>query len=298
MNIGSTITRLRKERAMTQEQLGQAIGVSAQAVSKWENGGMPDAELLPAIADRLGVTVDTLFGREEVPTENMTQTLVRWLVAIPAERRMRALFDLLCVTLRSPYYVDDEALANLVKSMQLPMASCWSSDIVNGTEEILWMRSSSVLEQGLQLTVPAEDCPLFLLLPEPPEGYEASFADNERYRQLFSALAAPGALEILRCLYGKKARYYSAKAISRLSGVGLPETEDCLRAMWKSHLLNKTEVETEVEPMEVYQLTNTEAFVPFLLMARWLSEDFASYICHWEGRTSPILRRKETDHEA
>jgi len=62
-SIGQTIAELRKQKGSTQEELASAAGVSAQAVSKWENGGAPDAELLPAIADFLGVTVDRLFGR-------------------------------------------------------------------------------------------------------------------------------------------------------------------------------------------------------------------------------------------
>ena len=63
--LSGRIAELRKERGLTQEQLGQLVGVSAQAVSKWEKGGAPDVELLPALADRLGVTIDGLFGREE-----------------------------------------------------------------------------------------------------------------------------------------------------------------------------------------------------------------------------------------
>ena len=61
--IGENIAAIRKEKGITQEQLAKGVTVSAQAVSKWENGGMPDTELLPAIADFLGVSVDALFGR-------------------------------------------------------------------------------------------------------------------------------------------------------------------------------------------------------------------------------------------
>lgn len=53
-SIGETINRLRKEKGITQEDLGKAVGVSTQAVSKWECGGVPDTELLPAIADYFG----------------------------------------------------------------------------------------------------------------------------------------------------------------------------------------------------------------------------------------------------
>ncbi|MBQ4428303.1 MAG: helix-turn-helix transcriptional regulator [Clostridia bacterium] len=73
MNIGSNIARLRREMGLTQEQLGNLVSVSAQAVSKWENGGMPDTELISAIADALHVTIDTLFGREDVKSADMQE---------------------------------------------------------------------------------------------------------------------------------------------------------------------------------------------------------------------------------
>lgn len=49
--LSERIAVLRRERGLTQEQLGQLVGVSAQAVSKWEKGGAPDVELLPTLAD-------------------------------------------------------------------------------------------------------------------------------------------------------------------------------------------------------------------------------------------------------
>ena len=62
--LSKNIARCRKQIGMTQEDLGQALFVSGQAVSRWERGGTPDAELLPKIADALGVSLDVLFGRE------------------------------------------------------------------------------------------------------------------------------------------------------------------------------------------------------------------------------------------
>lgn len=61
-SIGKRIARLRKERAMSQENLAEKIGVSSQAVSKWENDqSCPDISLLPKLADLLGVTADELL---------------------------------------------------------------------------------------------------------------------------------------------------------------------------------------------------------------------------------------------
>lgn len=67
MNIGKNITALRKDAGMTQEELANQIGVSAQAVSKWETGvSMPDILLLPVIADVFDITVDEIYtGKKE-----------------------------------------------------------------------------------------------------------------------------------------------------------------------------------------------------------------------------------------
>ena len=69
MSIGKNIARLRKEKGLTQAELGDILGVSNQAVSKWESGmTMPDVMLLPALADTFGCYIDELFSRK-VQTE-------------------------------------------------------------------------------------------------------------------------------------------------------------------------------------------------------------------------------------
>ena len=54
-----------QQKGITQEQLGNLAGVTCQAVSKWERGGVPDAELLPSQSRALDVSIDTLFGLKE-----------------------------------------------------------------------------------------------------------------------------------------------------------------------------------------------------------------------------------------
>ena len=62
-DIGAKIRELRLARSMTQEQLAQRLNLSAQAVSKWENGiTMPDIQLLPELSVVFGVTIDELFS--------------------------------------------------------------------------------------------------------------------------------------------------------------------------------------------------------------------------------------------
>ena len=63
------IAQLRRDAGMTQEQLAARLGISFQAVSKWENNqSCPDIMLLPSLADIFDVSIDSLFGRESVET--------------------------------------------------------------------------------------------------------------------------------------------------------------------------------------------------------------------------------------
>ena len=67
--IGKRIMTLRKSRGMTQDQLAEKLGVSPQAVSKWENDQTcPDISLLPKLSKILGVTVDELLSGKQAAT--------------------------------------------------------------------------------------------------------------------------------------------------------------------------------------------------------------------------------------
>lgn len=78
LNIGSTIQQLRHQHGIGQGELAEALGVSAQAVSKWETGkANPDLCLLPGLADYFGVSIDSLFEVvqhvQELPKEAVEQ---------------------------------------------------------------------------------------------------------------------------------------------------------------------------------------------------------------------------------
>lgn len=65
MTLGTQIATLRKQNNTTQEALAQQLGVTNQAVSKWESDQCcPDVTLLPKLADYFGITIDALFGRQ------------------------------------------------------------------------------------------------------------------------------------------------------------------------------------------------------------------------------------------
>lgn len=65
LDLGNNIRKLRRRDRRTQEALAEALGVTSQAVSRWESGGSyPDMNLIPSIANFFGVSIDELFGYE------------------------------------------------------------------------------------------------------------------------------------------------------------------------------------------------------------------------------------------
>jgi transcriptional regulator with XRE-family HTH domain len=76
MSIGKNIAKFRKDAGLTQESLGELLGVTNQAVSKWESEvSMPDIMLLPKIAHALEVTLDDLFA-ERAPNPSPSDSRV------------------------------------------------------------------------------------------------------------------------------------------------------------------------------------------------------------------------------
>lgn len=294
-SLSATITRLRKERGLTQEQLGQLVGVSAQAVSKWEKGGAPDVELLPVLADRLGVSIDALFGRADPSTADITTQFQQWLLSIPSKERFSALFELLAAT--STCLGSDLMSSGILPPMS-PGDTCYMDNIIPNATSRTWLRAYVHAEEGLLLGVLAKDFPLYLLMPEPSEGYQNNLPTPEECRKLFTALALPGALEILLYLHKRERNFYHPSAIAKHTKLPLEDVLAALPKMAECELLKKKDLELEDGPTQVYTLHNNFSFVPFLFLARWVMQPEDAYVFACDTRNRPILapppEKKET----
>ena len=81
IKINEQIAFLRKQKGLTQEELANALGVTNQAVSKWESAQCcPDIQLLPLIADYFGVSIDELMGHNAVVQKNKTGFIIDSLI--------------------------------------------------------------------------------------------------------------------------------------------------------------------------------------------------------------------------
>ncbi len=124
IKTGKFIAELRKEKGMTQEELGERLGVNSRSVSRWENGhGMPDISLLLKLAEVLGVTVQELLegsrrerksGNAGVVTYEGLHTVVRYLnqerAAWKKQIDSSLKFSLFCVGVATVGYVVMELL--------------------------------------------------------------------------------------------------------------------------------------------------------------------------------------------
>ena len=76
LNLGTKIRELRRRDGRTQDNLAEALGVTAQAVSRWESSGSyPDMEMIPAIANYFHVSIDELFGYHDEREEKIKTIL-------------------------------------------------------------------------------------------------------------------------------------------------------------------------------------------------------------------------------
>lgn len=74
-HIGEYIGMLRKKKGLTQTKLGEVIGVSDKAISKWENGdGLPDVGVLTSLASALDTSVDSLLNGGPIPLKRLLKS--------------------------------------------------------------------------------------------------------------------------------------------------------------------------------------------------------------------------------
>ena len=293
ISIGAHIARYRKAAGLTQEELGQSAGVSTQAVSRWECGGTPDVALLPSIADRLGVSIDALFGRE-VSGGDIRAAVTDWMSGLPEEKRLDALCRLVWYASQGLTGRDDLKMSEqYLERCAVPMEDCVDNVLLKTVVET---------EQGLALGIGAEDLSFMLLFPEPKGGYQQFLAPDERYRQLFSALSLPGAMVLLRYLYSHKSRCYTAAALAKALELSQEQAAQALDAMEKMNLLSRQEIvlETGVEP--VWMVQERGALVPFLYLAQILMEKGEGFQMNWQTRKRPLFvwqeeKTKGEDHE-
>lgn len=282
--IGEQIAKFRKARELTQEELGRAVGVSTQAVSRWERGGAPDVSLLPAIADTLGVTTDALFGREGGAPESFQEDFVRWLASLDPSALFRELQRLMWLVCRKTTRLH----LKLPIQEDYPDSCLYTPD--DHTEPI-FIGTQLARETGFLLGVVGQDMSFTGIFPEPEAGYLAYLAPCDEYRRLFSALAAPHALEILLDMAAEKQRFTLPVTVAKRLGIPQEEAAAAMTAMEKANLLDSQELELPEGVVSTYELSCTRNIIAFLYYARLMGARGQAFWYQLYDRKTPWLRR-------
>lgn len=284
--LSERIAALRKERGLTQEQLGKLVGVSYQAVGKWEKGGAPDVELLPVLAEKLGVSIDTLFGLEGGEKVDVERAVGAWLRSLPEKERMERFCRLVWVSIR---YL---ALGALDIPRMEYLKTCRFQ--MDGWENLMYtlVRGGG----GLLLDVHAEDLSFVTLWPEPKEGYMAYLFPMEYFRQLFALLARPGCLELLEELCRRKTNYFVPAVIAKQTGMATETVTGLLDGLEEVGTVRTLKLETEEGEVKAYMLAEPMNLVPLLFSAQSFMKVGVNYIYLYDDG-EPLLRGAKWKHQ-
>ena len=117
--FSETLSRLRRERGLTQAELGARLGISKSAVSMYECGNRePELDLLRAMADVFGVSESVLLGRPESELVNDDPELTEYLQQLRDRPELRMLFSLT----KNATKQDVEAAVRIIEALRAPDA--------------------------------------------------------------------------------------------------------------------------------------------------------------------------------
>ena len=274
--IGKQIASMRKDRGIKQEELANYVGVSTQAVSKWENGGVPDTELLPKIADFFSVSVDCLFGRNITDYSDLQTALIKKIIASPHEEQFKTVFNYCWDMERAMYghMPKDGSIEDYEKEL--------------GKQE---QRYSSIMsDYGFTRMGVANKLQYFLLVPEIQNTDIAIFegVDYLTFFKDFSDKDVFDACVLLNKRDGSKA--FTENLFIKNLKIEADKAKQIISVLEKYNLLHKTHIEMDDELQTVYNFKPTPSFIAFLIFAREMIKTPNKFSYYSGGRNKPYLK--------
>lgn len=255
--FSSQLQRLRKEHNVTQETLSAHLGVSPQAVSKWENGSYPDGDLLPKIADFFGVSIDYLYGRAKEDS-SVVQQMIDELrkIVYDSEDGTKKFFE---QALDYAWAIQTASWKNNKYFYDRPEISDTDSitvSEVNHKSGFTYMRLNKDLEY-------------FFLVKQPKEGFAKRLKITDETAELFAFLGDKTNLKILQyMLTFKWQEAVRAKTIAKLLNIPLEKAEKALDFLCKFNgMFSKGSIINEDNKSDnMYQTSPVKAIAPIMLM--------------------------------
>ena len=248
------IAKLRKEKNITQEELAKAVGLSGQAVSKWESGGSPDIEMLAPIADYFGVSIDSLFDRKINDYANFDSAIENSLIEIkdPAEKSKKA-FEYCSVIRRS--VTGDPTIT----SQDGPITAS-----INYTRDCIIYISDTYEKK------------YFFMIPEISQGIREMLEFKEEYIKLFEALSNTDVLKALLYLLVVQTSTFTTKLLEKNFNISFEKAQDIIHKLESIGMIISVDTELDGEVKQSNRFTHSHSFIPFLLFANNLTSDISN----------------------
>ncbi len=232
--FNTTLKNLRKDKGITQEQLAESVGVSPQAVSKWEMNSYPDASLLPAIAEFLGISIDELFGNQKENVE-MEKRIVDYVRETPEEEMYEKIMKIgraiICgmMGMNDFYALDvwgDEDDIPFNKAYSPPFSQ-FEND--NGFLQIRWGKRLNYL----------------YVMPEFEGGYDDLLRYDESYLRLYRFLSIPNAIRAMYFFTGRKRNaYFTVDSVVTALGIEKKNAEEIVKEMKELSFVDEATLDT------------------------------------------------------
>ncbi|MDE6579534.1 MAG: helix-turn-helix domain-containing protein, partial [Ruminiclostridium sp.] len=247
-----SLKEIRKKKGITQEQLADAVGVSAQAVSKWEMNGYPDASLLPVIADYLEVTIDELFGNPIDKADTLNE-VVKYIREKPYKEKLQSGMDVCrAIGLGMTYSERFERITdNAFNDPNLDLYSEFTS------------------AEGFFQSRLCESLQYFLIMPEPKNGYDTVLKYDENYVKLFRFLGKPDVLRAMYYLAGISGWVYvNVGSLANSLDISVERSKEILEEMAELGLVSCRRLNSERGEEKIYQSDLENNFVSFMTFCR------------------------------
>ena len=144
LKISENLKVLRKKRGNTQDELANHLGISVQAVSKWERGdGYPDITLLPYIASYYEITVDDILGCNSLRKQEEIEAFKQQAQILINKGKRKERLEL-CREMQKKYPNDEDVLNNLMHDL-------WAVDRIKNSEEIICIANKLLKSDLLEI---------------------------------------------------------------------------------------------------------------------------------------------------
>ena len=258
--IGDRIKKYRIEKGITQEQLGQMLGVTTQGVSRWERGGTPDAEILPKLSEILEVSIDALYGREE---KSLALSLARHISQLPQE-------DAFLYSLNVCWSIIIGLMGDVTTIDDFMNMFIERSVVKDDKKQDYFAKRIS--DTGMANMRLSPDFYTFFLMKLPKDGLKSVLADKEELRKIFALLADKKMLEIIFFIYSRPIMPIATSLISKNTGLEPAEVDRYMRSLCEKNVATHTVVATAEGEINSYMIRRESFVIPLLCFADELTK--------------------------